>query len=312
MKEIRRVACVGVGLIGQGWATVFAAKGCTVVIQDITQGVLDNALKRIEQNLEFLEAHHLLKKGEAAEAMGRIQATTRLDKAVAQVDYVQESAPDRYEIKRPLFDAMDRAATSDAILASSSSGLLMTEIQKGTGRPERCVMAHPMLPVHLLPTVEVVGGQKTSPDTVVNVCEFLNKMGKAPVRLKREVSGYIVNRLQAALLREAIDLVDKGVASAEDVDKAFCMGIGLRDPVIGPLMRAHLAGDGIARFLEHYAESYRLRWESMECWTRLSASMARTVAKSVNDMEMIRSRGLEEIKAWRDEKLVKILQVVKT
>ena len=287
-------------------------KGCTVVIQDITQGVLDNALKRIEQNLEFLEAHHLLKKGEAAEAMGRIQATTRLDKAVAQVDYVQESAPDRYEIKRPLFDAMDRAATSDAILASSSSGLLMAEIQKGTGRPERCVMAHPMLPVHLLPTVEVVGGQKTSPDTVVNVCEFLNKMGKAPVRLKREVSGYIVNRLQAALLREAIDLVDKGVASAEDVDKAFCMGIGLRDPVIGPLMRAHLAGDGIARFLEHYAESYRLRWESMECWTRLSASMARTVAKSVNDMEMIRSRGLEEIKAWRDEKLVKILQVVKT
>jgi carnitine 3-dehydrogenase len=312
MREIKWVACVGVGLIGQGWATVFSAKGCTVVLQDLTQGVLDNALKRIEQNLEFLEAHHLLKKGEAAEAKGRIQSTTRLDKAVEQVDYVQESAPDRYEIKRPLFDAMDRAATADAILASSSSGLLMTEIQKGTDRPERCVMAHPMLPVHLLPTVEVVGGEKTSPDTAVAVCEFLKKMGKAPVLLKKEVSGYIVNRLQAALLREAIDLVNKGVASAEDVDKAFCMGIGLRDPVIGPLMRAHLAGDGIGRFLEHYAESYRLRWESMECWTKLSASRVNTVVKSVNDMEMVRSQGLEEIKAWRDEMLVKILQVVKT
>jgi 3-hydroxypropionate dehydrogenase (NADP+) len=207
---------------------------------------------------------------------------------------------------------MDRAATADAILASSSSGLLMTEIQKGTDRPERCVMAHPMLPVHLLPTVEVVGGEKTSPHTAIAVCEFLKKMGKAPVLLKKEVSGYIVNRLQAALLREAIDLVNKGVASAEDVDKAFCMGIGLRDPVIGPLMRAHLAGDGIGRFLEHYAESYRLRWESMECWTRLSASRVNTVVKSVNDMEMVRSQGLEEIKAWRDEMLVKILQVVKT
>ena len=310
MKEIQRVACVGAGLIGQGWATVFAAKGCTVVLHDLTDRLLDEALRHIAQNLDFLEAHHLLKTAGAAEAKGRILATTRLSDAVEQVDYVQESAPDRYEIKEPLFEAIDRAAPREAILASSSSGLLMTEIQKGTGRPERCVMAHPMLPVHLVPTVEVVGGEKTSRDTVVAACEFLEKMGKAPVLLKKEVSGYIVNRLQAALLREAIDLVDKGVASAEDVDRAFCMGNGLRDPVIGPLMRAHLAGDGIARFLEDYAESYRLRWESMECWTSLSASAVRAVTESVNEMGMVRTQGLEEIKVWRDEMLVKILQVV--
>lgn len=311
MKEIRHVACVGAGLIGQGWATVFAAQGCSVVLQDLTADLLDEAVKRTGMNLNFLESHRLLPEGEAARAKGRIRTTARLEEAVGEVDYVQESVPDTYEIKKPLFRAMDLAAPAGTILASSSSGLLMTEIQKGTVRPERCVMAHPMLPVHLMPTVEVVGGEKTSPDTAAAVCAFLKRVGKAPVLLKREVSGYIVNRLQAALLREAIDLVDKGVASAEDVDSAFCLGIGLRDPIVGPLLRAHLAAGGIERFLEHYAESYRLRWESMESWTRVPASAVRNVVESVNRMGIVRAQGLKEIEAWRDGLLVKVLSAIR-
>jgi len=188
--------------------------------------------------------------------------------------------------------------------------LLMTEIQKVTVRPERCVLAHPMLPVHLLPAVEIVGGEQTAQDTVERTREFMASLGKAPIVLNREVPGFIVNRLQAALLREAIDLVDKGVASPEEVDTAFCKGIGLRDPLIGPFLRIHLAGNGIEGFIERFSQSYRYRWESMETWTSLPPSAIEPVVKGVRDMEMVREKSLGEIGAWRDEMLVKILKLI--
>jgi 3-hydroxypropionate dehydrogenase (NADP+) len=138
----------------------------------------------------------------------------------------------------------------------------------------------------------------------------MKELGKTPVVLNREVPGYIVNRLQAALLREAIDLVDKGIASAEDVDKAFCMGVGLRDPLIGPFLRIHLAGDGVERFIENYSRSYQYRWETMETWTSIPPSAAKAIVKGVNEMEVVRTKTLEEIKSWRDEKLAKLLKVI--
>src|SRR3990172_5779546 len=127
----------------------------------------------------------------------------------------------------------------------------------------------------------------------------MKNLGKVPVVLKREVPGYIINRLQAALLREAIDLVDKGVASAEDVDKAFCMGIGLRDPIIGPFLRIHLAGGGVERFIENFSQSYRNRWETMETWTSIPPDAAKKVIKAAGEMEVIRTKTLEEIQNWR-------------
>jgi 3-hydroxyacyl-CoA dehydrogenase len=138
----------------------------------------------------------------------------------------------------------------------------------------------------------------------------MEKVGKIPVQLQKEVSGYIVNRLQAALLREAIDLVDSGVASAEAVDKAFRLSLGLRGTILGPLLRAHLAGDGIECFFENYSESYRVRWESMATWNSLSAQAAGASINSIKEMEIIRTKSLPEIKTWRDEMLVKILKVI--
>jgi carnitine 3-dehydrogenase len=198
-----------------------------------------------------------------------------------------------------------------AILASSASGLLMTEIQKVAIRPERCVLAHPVLPTHLIPLVEIVGGEYTAPETVARTRELMETIGKTPVVLNREVPGYIVNRLQAALLREAIDLVDKGVAGASDVDKAFCMGIGLRDPLMGPFLRMHVAGGSIDRFIENYSRSYQFRWETMETWTSIPSSAANTVIRQVNEMEVVRTKALEEIKTWRDEMLVRILNALR-
>ncbi len=307
--NIKKVACVGSGLIGQGWATLFAAKGYGVIMQDLSEDRLQSAVEQIDLNLKFLKDHGRLQKGRAAEACKRIRTTMDLAEAVKDADYVQESVPDDYAAKKSVFKEMDAAAASDTILASSSSGLLMSEIQKVVTRPQRCVLVHPFLPVHLLPLVEIVGGEQTAPETVEITYNLMEKLGKSPVRLKKEVSGYIVNRLQAAVLREAIDLVATGVASAEDVDRAFCTGMGMRDPFIGPFLRAHLAGDGIEGFVEYYSESYRLRWESMAAWKSIPPPMRDPFVKSVNEMAVVRKNSLKKIKNWRDKMLIEVLKL---
>jgi len=309
--DIRTVACIGAGLIGQNWASLFSSKGLEVTLHDVTQDILHNSITNIASSLIFMEENNLLRAGEADAALKRIRPTTDLAEAVAHADYVQESVPDNYEIKKQVFQELDAQAPHHTILASSASGLLMTEIQKVTIRPERCVLAHPVLPAHLIPLVEIVGGEHTSPSTVKATRDFMKRIGKAPVVLNREVPGYIVNRLQAALLREAIDLVHKGIASASDVDTAFCMGIGLRDPLIGPFLRIHLAGSGVERFIENFSRSYQYRWETMETWTSIPPSAAKSIIKGVNEMEVVRTKTLEEIKSWRDELLIKILNVVR-
>jgi 3-hydroxypropionate dehydrogenase (NADP+) len=308
--NIHKVACVGAGLIGQGWATLFSSAGLEVILQDVSEAVLEKAVRGVRSNLLFLEANNLLKQGDAEAALRKIEMRTLIGEAVGHADYVQESVPDDYAIKKRVFKEMDGAAPDHAILASSSSGLLMTEIQKTTTRPERCALVHPVLPVYLIPLVEIAGGEGTSRETVIAACDFMKRLRKVPVLLKREVPGYIINRFQAALLREAIDLVYKDVASAEDVDKAFCMGIGLRDPILGPFLRIHLAGGGVERFIETLSQSYRYRWETMETWTSIPPSAEKKMLRSVREMEVVRTKTLEEIENWRDEMLVKLLNAI--
>jgi len=308
--KISKVACVGAGLVGQGWATIFLSRGLEVIMQDISQEILNASMKHIWLNLKFLETQGLVQKENVEAGRDRIKTTTNIADACDQADYVQESVPDTYEIKKRVFREMDDAAPAYAILASSASGLLMTEIQEVTTRPERCVLVHPILPVHLIPTVEIAGGEKTSRTTIQEAREFMEQMGKSPVVLRREVPGYIINRLQAALMREAIDLVDKGIASPEEVDKAFCRGLGLRDPVVGPFLRMHIAGNGIENFLKNYAQSYRYRWETMETWTSIPPSAIEAVIKGTRGMEIVSEKSLGEMSAWRDEMLVKILKLM--
>ncbi|HUL29551.1 MAG TPA: 3-hydroxyacyl-CoA dehydrogenase NAD-binding domain-containing protein [Thermodesulfobacteriota bacterium] len=309
--DIYKIACVGSGLIGQNWATLFSSRGCEVVLQDLSEDLLEKSLAGVRSNLQFLEAKKLLKPGGTEASLRKIKLSNTIGEAVRHADYVQESVPDDYDLKKQVFREMDSTAPAHALLASSSSGLLMTEIQKVTTRPGRCVLVHPVLPVYLIPLVEIAGGEQTSRETLMAADDFMKNLGKIPVLLKREVSGYIVNRFQAALLREAIDLVDKGVANAEDVDKAFCMGIGLRDPFIGPFLRIHLAGGGIERFLENFSQSYRHRWETMETWTSIPPSAMEKMVRSVREMEVVRKKNLGEIKGWRDEMLIKLLNIVR-
>jgi len=305
-----RIACVGAGLIGQGWTTLFSSKGYQVILQDVSRSALEDSLREINKNLMFLEAKTILKSGGAAAAIKRIKTNTDISESVDSADYVQEAVFDDLQLKNRIFKEIDMAVPDHAIIASSSSGLVMTEIQKATTRPERCVLVHPLLPVYLIPVVEIVGGEQTSPKTVKSSAELMRRLGKIPILLQKEVPGYIVNRLQAALLREAIDLVYKGVASAEDVDNAFCNGVGLRDPFIGPLLRAHLAGNGIERFLENYKQSYENRWRSMDTWESIPPLAVDAVIKGVRNMEMVREKPLDELKRWRDDMLVNLLKLI--
>jgi 3-hydroxyacyl-CoA dehydrogenase len=309
--HISKVSCVGAGLIGQGWATLFSSQGYKVTLQDISEALLKKAYGAIALNLQFLASKHLLIADEAEAALEKVKTTMDLAEALEGTDYVQESVPDQYDLKRSVFGDMDRLAPSHAILASSASGLLMTEIQRVARRAERCVLVHPILPVHLIPVVEIAGGQQTSRETIKTAFDFMKTLGKTPVMLNREVPGYIVNRLQAALLREAIDLVDKGVASPEDIDKAFCMGIGLRDPLVGPFRRMHLAGGSIEQFFEKYSRSYSYRWESMDTWTTIPSSAIQSVVKGVYEMDGVRHKSVDEIRRWRDGKILKILEILK-
>ncbi|MDP7354141.1 MAG: 3-hydroxyacyl-CoA dehydrogenase NAD-binding domain-containing protein [Desulfobacterales bacterium] len=165
-KNSWRIACVGAGLIGQGWTTLFSSKGYQVILQDVSKTVLEGSLRTINKNRMFLEAKTILKPGESAAAMKRIKTTTDISESADSADYVQESVFDDLQLKSRVFKEIDMAVPDHVIIASSSSGLVMTEIQKATTRPERCVLAHPLLPVYRIPVVEIVGGKQTSPKTV--------------------------------------------------------------------------------------------------------------------------------------------------
>ncbi len=198
---------------------------------------------------------------------------------------------------------MDAAASPHAILASSTSTLKMTTIQKVVDGPERCIIAHPWNPPHLMPLVEIIPGKKTSHETVEATREFMAKLGKVPVLQKKEVSGTIGNRLAAALWREAIDLVDKGVAELEDVDKAVSAGPGTRWAVLGPHLSYHLGGgrQGIDYFIRHLGPAMAARWRSLATWAAMSPSVEKKIINGVKGTKLIQEKPIEEIVRWRDE-----------
>lgn len=207
---------------------------------------------------------------------------------------------------------MDRFAPADAILASSSSGLLMSEIQKVLSSPQRSLIAHPWNPPHLIPLVELVPSQSTSPATMEAVRDFMSEVGKAPVILKKEVRGFIGNRLAAALWREAVDLVYKGVASVEDVDRAMTAGPGLRWAIMGPHLTYHLGGgtEGLQYFIQHLGPSYSEWWKSMDTWTEIPEEAAKMVVEGVKSSALVRKKSGQELAAWRDRNIIKILKAL--
>jgi len=310
--SIKKVVCVGAGLIGHSWATLFAWKGYRVVLQDINETALEYALAKIRRNLNFLAEKGLLKDEKPEDIFQKIEVTTNLDEAVEKADYIQESVPERYSIKKEIFRRIDSSTQPQTIIASSTSTLKMTRIQEVTEHPKRRIIAHPWNPPHLMPLVEIIPGKRTSLETVEATRSFMTTLGKVVVLQKKETAGSMGNRLAAALWREAISLVDEGIADLEDVDKAVSAGPGLRWAIIGPHLSYHLGGGkgGIEHFLDHLGPAMESRWKSLAKWTTLPPSAKKKIIEGIKNHSVIKEKSTEELIRWRDNKLVELLKIL--
>jgi len=307
-----KISCVGSGTIGSSWALLFALRGCEVNLYDVNPDVLVRSRTYLRTWLELLERKGRVEAKQLEQTMARIESTLSLRDAVKDVDYVQESAPEDLELKKQVFREVSSLTKPSTIIASSTSGLSMTEIQKAALRPERCVTVHPINPPHLIPLIEIVPGKETSEDTVETVYNFMSSLQKVPIIVRKEVPGFVFNRLSAALWREALDLLDKDVATVEDIDKVVYAGMGLRWAIMGPFLTYHLGGgeEGLQHFIDHLGPAFSAWWNSMEPWVSIPPSAVKKAVEGVKQMTVVKTKTYDELAKWRDEKLMELLELL--
>jgi 3-hydroxyacyl-CoA dehydrogenase len=304
-KPIHRIAIIGTGVIGASWTALFLAKGLQVAATDIAPNAEAALRKFVETAWPALKRLGL----SPAASQSNLKFTPALAQAVANADLVQENGPERIDFKKKLYGQLDELLPPEVIIASSSSGLTMSEIQLGAAsHPERCVIAHPFNPPHLIPLVEIVGGAKTSEATIRRAAEFYTSIGQRTVRLNKEMPGHVANRLQGALAREVYYLVAEGVVSAADVDTALCWGPGLRWGVMGNMMLNHLGGGpgGIEHFFHQFTGPMTAWWKTLGSPV-LTPQVQEKLIDSVH--AEVGSRTIEELEAERDEMLLGLLEI---
>jgi 3-hydroxyacyl-CoA dehydrogenase len=304
-NPIRRIAIIGTGVIGASWTALFLAKGLQVVATDVAPNAEAALRKFVEAAWPALKRLGL----SPGASQSNLKFTAALAQAVGGVDLVQENGPERIDFKQTLYGQLDKMLPPEVIIASSSSGLTMSEVQKGAAsHPERCVIAHPFNPPHLIPLVEIVGGVKTSETTIQRAAEFYTSIGQRTVRLNKEMPGHVANRLQAALAREVYYLVSEGVVSAADVDTALCWGPGLRWGVMGNMMLNHLGGGpgGIEHFFQQFTGPMTAWWKTLGSPV-LTPEVQKKLIDSVHTE--VGSRSIEEFEAQRDEVLLGLIEL---
>lgn len=251
-----RVAIIGSGLIGRAWAMVFARAGWDVAMYDAVDGVAEKALALVAEGLKELAKHGLVDDPKGAAA--RVRAAKSVADALDGARYVQENVPESVEAKRAIFAELDRLAGRDAILASSSSAIVPSLFSEGLASRARCLVAHPVNPPHLVPIVELLGAPWTAPETIARAKEVYESIKQVPIIVRREIEGFILNRLQGALLAEAFRLVGEGYVSPQDLDKTIKDGLGLRWSFMGPFATIELnAPGGIADYCARYTGFYK-------------------------------------------------------
>ena len=264
-----RIAIIGTGVIGSSWAALFAARGHDVCATDPRPDVADEVGRAVDDCWASLQRQGLVVEG-ASPDLVTVAATAAA--ATEGAAFVQENAPERLALKHELYREIDAVAGPEVVIASSSSGLMPTDLQRGCVRyPERVVIGHPFNPPHLIPLVEVVGGEATSEAAIATAMELYTSIGKSPIHIRSELPGHVTNRLQAALWREAYWLVEQGVVSVAEVDRAISSGPGLRWALLGPFATQHLSGGegGLAHVLEHLGPPMVEWWQTFRTaeWT---------------------------------------------
>lgn len=304
---VRDIALLGTGTIGASWATYFLARGFSVTAWDPAPDTAARLRAFVHAAWPAMERLGLSPGADPA----RVRVVDEPEDAVEGAVFVQENAPEETALKRALFRRIDGALTADAVVASSSSGLLISELQEGLRNGARFVVGHPFNPPHLVPLVEVVGGRDTDPATVDWALAFYNAHGKRAIRVEREVPGHIANRLQAALMREAFHLLLSGVASAADIDAAVAHGPGLRWAFMGPFLTMHLAGGegGMRGALGHFGPGLEQWWADAGT-PRLDEGAIEAMGRAVDDM--LDGQSIPALAAERDTRLLALLAALET
>lgn len=305
-SEIATVAVIGAGTIGASWTALFLAAGLKVRVHDPSPTVRDDVADYIARAWP-----NLLALGLASDpSPGAATCFSTPEEAVAGADFVQESVPERIEIKHDLYRRIEPHLDADALVASSASGLLVREMQQGWRDPGRFLLAHPFNPPHLIPLVELLGNERTSGDVLERAERFFRRCGKVTIRVNKEVPGHVANRLQAALWREAVHLVAEGVATVKDVDLAVSAGPGLRWAVMGPHMLFSLGsgGHGIRAFCERYGDSFHRWWADLGA-PRVTPEIGDLLARGISEEEA--GRDFAALAAERDEKIVAALKAIR-
>ncbi len=299
-NRARRVAVVGTGVIGSSWAALYLARGFEVIATDPRPDAESLLRHFIDTAWETLAVLGLSPKA----SPDHIDFTSDLEQAVSGAEFIQENAPDQEQVKMQLFAAIDAAAPADSIIASSSSGIAMSTIQSLCRCPQRCVIGRPLNPPHLIPLVEVVGGEKTAPEAIRRALAFYASMGKRPIHLRKEIVGGAADRMQAALHREMAYLIDQGVLDAADADAAVCWGHGLRWGVMGPHLEVQLGErqDDTAGLHERIASHWK-RLGDLD----LTPELRQAIGSGV--LETVQQRNFQQVARERDELLVGLLRL---
>jgi 3-hydroxyacyl-CoA dehydrogenase len=300
--EVKNVTIVGTGVIGASWAAYYLSRGFNVIATDPAPNAEANLRKYVDEAWTTLSKNGL----SSGASRDRLTFEPKMALALAKADFVQENAPERPDFKIKLFAEMDDATPPGSILASSSSGITMDVIQSQCKRPERCVIGHPFNPPHVIPLVEVVGGAKTSPETIEKTMAFYASIGKKPIRLYKALPGHVANRLQAALYKEVLYLIQQGVLSVEDADAAVSYGPGPRWGVMGPSLQWHLGGGagGIHHFMEHLMDPMAGLMKALGS-PDVTPGLKQTVTDGV--MRMAGNRSVEELAEEENEVLTGLL-----
>ena len=303
-KPIHRIAIVGTGVIGASWAAQYLARGFDVVATDPAPNAEENLRKYVDEAWEQLTAIGL----SPGASRDRLSFTSNMKEALSNADFVQENAPERPEFKIKLFADIDNATPPGSIIASSSSGITPSVMQSGCKRPERVLVGHPFNPPHIIPLVEVVGGSKTAPEAIQQAMAFYAAIGKKPILLHKELPGHVGNRLQAALYREVMYLIEQGVLSVSDADDAVSWGPGLRWGVMGPSLQWHLGGGpgGIKHFMEHLMDPLAGMIKALGT-PEITPALKQTIIDGV--MQEAGNRSVEQLAKEENELLVGLLRL---
>jgi carnitine 3-dehydrogenase len=303
-KPIRRIAIVGTGVIGASWAAQYLARGFDVVATDPAPNAEANMRKYVDDAWAVLTSIGL----SPGASRDRLEFTSDMKKALANADFVQENGPERVDFKIKLYADMDAVTPPDSLIASSSSTLTMSVVQSKCVHPERCVIGHPFNPPHVIPLVEVVGGAKTSPAAIEKALAFYKSIGKRAILLRKEVPGHVANRLQSALYREVLYLIEQGVLSVADADDAVSWGPGLRWGVMGPSLQFHLGGGagGIQHFIEHLLPAMEPLWKVLGTPGLTPEFKQRLAAGTVEEAG---GRSVAELAEAENEVLVGLLRL---